>query len=138
MSQILHEGKKAFFPFFVNTEHLFFFFFNFPQKKAFDPFLVTVASFPCGKIPGPPLTDCVTLVECLIQDLKAFPGGSVVKNWPAMQETWVQFLGQESPLEEEMATRSSILAWRIQWTEEPGRLQSMELQRVRYDLATKQ
>ena len=50
-----------------------------PQKRAFDPFLVTVASFPCGKVPSPPLTDCVALVKCLIQDLKGFPGGSVVK-----------------------------------------------------------
>ena len=45
-----------------------------------------------------------------------------------MQETWVQFLGQEDPLEKEMATHSSILTWRIPWTEEPGRLQSMGLQ----------
>ena len=53
-----------------------------------------------------------------------------VKNLPAMQETqemWVQSLGWEDPLEEEMATYSSILAWRIPWTEEPGGLQSMEL-----------
>ena len=49
----------------------------------------------------------------------------LVKNLPAMQETWVQFLGWEYPLEKEMATHSSILAWRIPWTEEPGRLQSM-------------
>ena len=48
-----------------------------------------------------------------------------VKNLPAMQETWVRFLGREDPLEKEMATHSSILAWRIPWTEEPGRLQSM-------------
>ena len=44
-----------------------------------------------------------------------------VKNLPAMQETWVHFLGQEHPLEEDMATHSSILTWRIPWTEEPGR-----------------
>ena len=44
----------------------------------------------------------------------------MVKNLPAMQETWVQFLSQEDPLEEEMGTRSSILAWRIPWTEESG------------------
>ena len=56
---------------------------------------------------------------------KGFPGGSVVKNLPAIQETWVQFLGQEDPLEKEMATHSTILAERIHWTEEPGRLQSM-------------
>ena len=53
-----------------------------------------------------------------------------VKNLPAMQKTWIQSLGQGDPLEKEMATHSSILAWRIPWTEEPGRLQSMGLQRV--------
>ena len=47
-----------------------------------------------------------------------------VKNLPAMQETWVRFLGQEDPLEKEMANHSSILAWKIPWTEEPGGLQS--------------
>ena len=57
----------------------------------------------------------------------------VVKNLPAMQETQVQFLGWEDPLEEEIATHSSILAWRIPWTEEPGGLQSMGLQRVGHD-----
>ena len=50
---------------------------------------------------------------------------SVVKNLPAKQETWVQSLGWEDPLEEEMATHSSIPAWEIPWTEDPGRLQSM-------------
>ena len=49
---------------------------------------------------------------------------------PAVQETWVQSVGQEGPLEKEMATHSSILAWEIPWTEEPGRLQSKGLQRV--------
>ena len=56
-----------------------------------------------------------------------------VKNPPAMQETWVQSLGLEDPLEEGMATHSSILAWKIPWTEEPGGLQSMGWQRVRHD-----
>ena len=58
-----------------------------------------------------------------------------------MQETWemhVQSLGQEDPLETEMAIHSSILAWKTPWTEEPGRLESTELQRVRCDLATEQ
>ena len=50
-------------------------------------------------------------------------GGSAVKNLPAMQETWVQSLGWEDPLEEQMVTHPSILAWRIPWTEEPGRLE---------------
>ena len=54
----------------------------------------------------------------------------MVKNPPAVWETWVQSLGQEDPLEKEMATHSSILAWRITWTEEPSGLQSMGLQRV--------
>ena len=57
----------------------------------------------------------------------------MVKCLPAMQETWVQSLGQEELLEKDMATHSSILAWRIPRTEEPGGLQSMGLQRVRHD-----
>ena len=57
----------------------------------------------------------------------------MVKNLPAVQETWAQSLGRENPLEKEMATHSSILAWKIPWTEEPGGLQSMGLQRVRHD-----
>ena len=57
----------------------------------------------------------------------------MVKNPPAMLETWVQSLGWEDLLEKEIATHSSILAWRIPWTEEPDGLQSMELQRVRHD-----
>ena len=52
----------------------------------------------------------------------------MVKNMPAMQETCVRSLGWEDPLEKEMATHSSILVWRIPWTEEPGRLQSIRLQ----------
>ena len=59
----------------------------------------------------------------------------MVKDTPAKQEIWVQSLGWEDPLEEEMASHSSILAWRIPWTEEPGRLQSMGLQRVGHDRA---
>ena len=57
----------------------------------------------------------------------------MVKRLPAMQETRVRSLGWEDPLEKEMATHSSTLAWKIPWTEEPGRLQSMGLQRVRHD-----
>ena len=56
-----------------------------------------------------------------------------VKNLPAMQETWVQSLGWKYPLEKEMATLASILAWRISWTEEPGGLQSSRSQRVRHN-----
>ena len=54
----------------------------------------------------------------------------MVKHLPTMQETGLQSLGQEDPLEKEMATRSSTLTWKIPWTEEPGSLQSMGLQRV--------
>ena len=57
----------------------------------------------------------------------------MVKNLPAVQEIWVRFLGQEDPLEKGVATQSSILVWRILWTEEPGWLQSMGSQRVRHD-----
>ena len=56
-----------------------------------------------------------------------------LKRLPAVQETWVRFLSQEDPLEKEMATHSSILAWRIPWMEGPGRLQSMGSQRVGQD-----
>ena len=58
-----------------------------------------------------------------------FPGGSVVKNLLAMQTSRVQSLGQEDPLEKEMATHSRILAWEIPWTQEPGWLQSMGSQK---------
>ena len=57
----------------------------------------------------------------------------MVKNLPTMQETRVRSLGQEDSLEKEMTTHSSMLAWRILWTEEPGGLQSMVLQRVGHD-----
>ena len=57
----------------------------------------------------------------------------MLKHLPAVQETQVQSLDQEDPLEKGMATHSSILAWRSPWTEEPGGLQSMELQRVRHN-----
>ena len=57
--------------------------------------------------------------------LQASLVAQTVKNLPAVQETWVQYLGQEDPLEREMATHSSILAWRIPWAEEPGGLEPM-------------
>ena len=70
--------------------------------------------------------------------LWGFPDGSVVKNPPAKQEMWVRSLGWEDPLEKKMATHSSILAWEILWTEEPGGLQSIGSQKVGHDLVTKQ
>ena len=67
-------------------------------------------------------------IECLksLYTTGASPVAQTVKNSPAMQETWVRSLGQEDPLEKEMATHSSILAWRILWTEELGGLQSTD------------
>ena len=62
--------------------------------------------------------------------LQASQVAQLVKNPPAVQETWVRPLGWKDPLEKEMATHSSTLAWKIPWTEEPGRLQSMGSQRV--------
>ena len=64
-----------------------------------------------------------------------FPGGSMVKKLPAIQETWIWSLGWEDPLEKEMATHSSVLAWEIPWTKEPGGLQSLGF---RHSLETKQ
>ena len=63
----------------------------------------------------------------------AFLVAQMVKHLPAMRETGVQFLGREDPLEKEMAIYSSTLAWKIPWTEEPDRLQSMGFQRVGHD-----
>ena len=60
----------------------------------------------------------------------------MIKNLPTMQDTWVRSLDQEDPLEKCMATHSGILAWKISWTEEPGRLKSMESQTVRHKWAT--
>ena len=67
-----------------------------------------------------------------------FPGGSVVKNPAAKQETQVQSVGWENPLEKEMVIYPSILAWKIPWTEEPGGLQTVALQKVGHDWANKQ
>ena len=76
------------------------------------------------------------MFTCICKYRWGFPGGSGIKNLPAMkemQEMWVQALGGEAPLEEGMATRSSILAWRIPWTEGPGGLQSIGSQRAGND-----
>ena len=96
----------------------------------------TVPDFPRAKV-------CLSIIQSFLQSSNTFQapilfqlnprsgfhGGLVVKNPPAMQEMWVGSLGWEDPLEKRMATHSSILAWRIPWTEEPGRLQSMGLQK---------
>ena len=64
---------------------------------------------------------------------RASPVAQMVKNLPSMQKTWVRSLDWEDPLKKEIATHSSILAWRISWTEEPGRLQAMGSQRIRHN-----
>ena len=66
----------------------------------------------------------------IYKKVKRLKVAQMVKNLPAMRETWVRFLGWEDPLEKGMATYSSILAWRNPWTEEPSGLQSLGLQRV--------
>ena len=68
-----------------------------------------------------------------LKGIRASLMAQTVKYPPARQETWVQSLGGEDPLEKGIATHSSILAWRIPWTEEPGGLQSMGSPRVRHD-----
>ena len=80
------------------------------------------------------MKDCIRKRLVLVDlDILTFLMVQNVKSLPAMQETWVQFLGWKDPLEKEIATHSSILAWRIPWTEEPGGLQSMGLQRIGHD-----
>ena len=76
---------------------------------------------PCAPIP-----EDKPLLTCIGASLLA----QMVKNLPAMEDTWVRSLRQEDPLEEEMATHSSMLAWGLSWTEKPGGLQSMGSQRV--------
>ena len=75
----------------------------------------------------------MTLIGISFSCLRASLGAQLVMNFPTMWETQVQSLGQEDPPEKGMATHSSILAWRIPWTEEPGELQSMGSQRVGRD-----
>ena len=89
--------------------------------------------------PGWGFSSCRTL--SYISDCYVYPFrknwaslvAQMVKNLPAMQETQVQSLGQEDPLEKGIATHSNILAWRVPWTEQPGRLQSIGSQRVGHD-----
>ena len=69
----------------------------------------------------------------LFEDIRASLVAQMVKHLPAMQETWVRFLDWEGPLEKEMAIHSSTLAWKIPWTDEPDRLQSMGSKRVGHD-----
>ena len=75
----------------------------------------------------------IILNMTIFSDLWASLVAQMVKRLPAMRETWVRFLGREDPLEKEMAIHSSTLAWKVPWTEEPDRLQSMGSQRVGHD-----
>ena len=77
-----------------------------------------------------------SLLEVSMVLVRGFPSSSDGKASGWLWETWVQSLGREDPLEKEMATHSSTVAWKIPWTEEPGRLQSMGSQRVGHDWAT--
>ena len=108
---------------------------NFLEKEAFlqKTWLVLWQLF---KIVTRIITDNILPRHTRIVGIPASLVAQRLKRLPARRETWVQSLGREDPLEKEMATHSSILAWRIPWTEEPGRLQSMGLQRVGHDWAT--
>ena len=122
----------------------------FPNEK-----LSSLLSVPCTEMMGHLWMDTVSslvtvFLEAMELNFQIFSlastylclhiaGGTLVKNHPLpmqeVQETWVQFLGWEDLLEEEMSTHSSILSWKIPWAEELGRLQSMGLQRVQHDWA---
>ena len=100
------------------------------------PTLELCVSLPCFYFSISITIICHTIlatVVTVINKIQDAFGGSEVKCLPPMRQTGVQSLGREDPLEKEMVTHSSILAWRIPWTEKPGRLQSTESQRVRHD-----
>ena len=102
------------------------------HASALDPLGLHSSPTLCFLYKGPEAGECLAYLS----NSKEATG---LSRWLSGKEStcqcrrWVQSLGQEDPLEKEMATHSNILAWRILWTEEPGRLQSMGLQRVRYD-----
>ena len=94
--------------------------------------VLAVIFFTRFTISNPPLQRHLVILNTLIASLVA----QTLKRLPGMQESQVRSLGREDPLEKEMATHSNTLAWSIPWREEPGRLQSMGLQRVGHDRAT--
>ena len=97
----------------------------------------TVSSSICHKVMGPDAMIFISWMFIIRYGKNvSFPGGSVLNNLPAIQDALVWSLGQKDPLEEKMATHSSILAWKIPRTEEPGVLQFIGMQRVRHDLET--
>ena len=101
-----------------------------PPGAVPNPRLLHLLHWQAGSLPQAPFGK--PLYRIWVASLVA----QLVKNLPAVQETWIWSLGWEDPLENEMATHSSILAWKIPWTEEPGRLQSMGSQRVGHDWAS--
>ena len=103
---------------------------NFIEFVSSDSFSVETLDFSVYIIS---LQVVTVLLLCAVYTFWGFPGGSVGKESPAMQETWVRSLGQEDPLEKEMATHSRTLVWRIPWTEELGERQSMRSPRVGHD-----
>ena len=105
-----------------------------PLQHFLTPRLLSLHVSPLLTVSSLPLFILMSMLPCF----GGFPGGSVIKNPPAVQDMRVQSLGGEDPLEEGMATHSSIPAWRIPGTEEPDGLQSTELQRVGHGVATKQ
>ena len=113
------------------------FFYTYANTGIFLVFMKTRSSYPCHVQLAFLVHLMMNIFPCSYSDIWGFPGGSAVKNLPSMQETQVQSLGWEDPLEEEMATHPSILAWEIPWTEEPGGLQSMGSQKES-DTTTKQ
>ena len=120
---------------------------NCPKVRVISPAPILHA-FLCSladqDIPHCPLSFIQSSLSCLFilfllstsHFCRASLVAQLVKNLPAMQETWLWSLGQEDPLEKGMATHSSILAWRIPWRENPGGLQSVESQRLGHDWAT--
>ena len=99
------------------------------------PFILPSARLPL--VPGSSNVKILGLTTCLsFRFSRDSLVAQMVKSLPVMWETWVWSLGLEDPLEKEMATHSSILAWKIPWMEEPGRLQSMGSQRIRHNWAT--
>ena len=99
-----------------------------------DSFTLSHLRTPHTHLGNPPRPNTHTHEILLSYNMnEGFPVAQTVKNLPAMQETQVQSLGWEDPLENELATHSSILDWRIPWTKEPGRLQSTGLQRATHD-----
>ena len=98
--------------------------------------LISWLQLPSAVILEPRNIKSATVSPSICHELIASLVAQRLKRLPAMRETWVWFLGQENPLEKEMATHSSILAWRISWTEEPSGLQSTGSQRVRHKWAT--